>query len=73
MKVELREFGDAIAMILPEEALAHMQAKVGDILLFTKTPNGYQIALSQSEFAQTMTVMEDLAKRYSSTLDKLSE
>lgn len=73
LELKLRKIGNSVGVILPKEALAHLNVEEGDTVALTETPDGYRMAQSQSDFAKTMAVMESLSKRYRNTLRELAK
>ncbi len=75
MKVELREAGDAIAVILPKETLGHLGSQVGDSIELTYAAGG-KIELSSAHddvVSRQMVVARDIMKRYHNTLRELAK
>ena len=73
LELKLRKIGNSIGVVFPKEALAHLKAEEGDTVSLTKTPDGYRMTQSDSEFAKTMAVMENLSRRYRNTLRELAK
>lgn len=75
MKVELREMGDAVAVIMPKDTLSHIGSKVGDSVELTYAANG-KLELSSSPddtVSRQMMIARDIMKRYSNTLRELAK
>ncbi len=75
MKVELREIGDAVAVILPKETLGHLGSQVGDSIELTYAAEG-KLELSSSHddvVSRQMVVARDIMKRYHNTLRELAK
>lgn len=75
MKVELRDAGDAIAVILPKEILGHLGSQVGDSIELTYAADG-RLELSSSQddvVSRQMVVARDIMKRYHNTLHELAK
>ena len=74
IETRLRKIGNSVGIVLPKEAIAHLQAKEGDtVLLIETSENGIQLRASHPEFAQKMEVVDDLCTRYRNALRELSK
>lgn len=73
LQLKLRKVGNSLGVVLPKEALAQLKATEGDTLLLTEVPDGFQLQVSNPEFAKSMAIFEDLSKRYRNTLRELAK
>ena len=74
LELKLRKVGNSVGLILPKEALARLNAKAGDTLVFTPAENnGYRLSPGKSDFASQMAIAEDIARRYHNTLRELAK
>ncbi|MEZ5744021.1 MAG: AbrB/MazE/SpoVT family DNA-binding domain-containing protein [Sphingomonadaceae bacterium] len=67
------EFGDSVGVILPEDALAHLQVGVGDTLYVTDTENGILLSKTDPEFAEQMEIAERIMEEDRAILAKLAK
>jgi len=72
-ELKLRKIGNSIGCVLPKDALAQLNVEEGDTLLFTETPDGFRVQVSNPEFAKSMAVFENLSKRYRNALRELAK
>lgn len=71
--LKLRKIGNSVGVVLPKEVLAALDAKEGDEVSVTETPNGIQLNKPDTEFEEHMKLVEDIMKRYPNTLRALSK
>lgn len=73
LELKLRKVGNSLGIILPKEALARLNAKEGDTISVTETPDGLRLSASNPEFARSMEIFESLNRRYRNTLRELAK
>ena len=75
MTIELKlcKIGEAVGLVLPEDALAKLKAGEGDTVYLTDAPGGLRLTVGGPEFARTMAVAEDISRRYANTLRELAK
>lgn len=74
LELKLRKVGNSIGVVLPKEALARMNAREGDTLVFTETPDGgFRVTPDKNDFARQMALSEDIANRYRNALRELAK
>ena len=74
LELKLRKVGNSIGVVLPKEALAHLNADDGDAVYLTETTDGgFRITASNPEFARKMKVAENLSRRYRHALKELAK
>jgi len=74
LELKLRKVGNSVGVILPKEALAHLQAAEGDSVSVTEGPNGsLRLSPSNVEVTRQMEVAQDVMKRYRHTLRELAK
>ena len=71
--LKLRKIGNSVGVVLPKEVLAALDAKEGDEVSITETPNGIQLNKPDTEFEEHMKLVEDIMKRYPNTLRALAK
>ena len=73
LELKLRKVGNSVGVVLPKEALAHLQVEEGDTVTLTESQDGVRLTASNPEFAKTMAVLEKLNRRYRNTLRELAK
>lgn len=71
--LKLTQIGNSVGVILPKEVLAALQVGKGDSIFLTASPDGYRITSYDPEFAQQMSVAEDIMKRRRNVLRELAK
>lgn len=66
--------GDALGIVLPQEALAHLKAKEGDTLSVTESADGsLRVSSGEEEFQRQFAVGEKIMDRYKNALRELAK
>jgi putative addiction module antidote len=73
LDLKIRKVGNSLGVVLPKEALAHMNVQEGDTLTLTEAQDGMRITASNPDFTKTMEVFESLNRRYRNTLRELAK
>jgi putative addiction module antidote len=74
LELKLRKVGNSVGVILPKEALAHLNVQEGDSLCVTEGPDGsLRLSATQTEVTRQMEVAQDLMNRYRNTLRELAK
>jgi putative addiction module antidote len=74
LELKLRKVGNSVGIVLPKEALAHLNAGEGDTLSVTEGPDGnLRLSPHRAEVARQMEVVQDVMKRYRHTLRELAK
>ena len=74
VELKLRQLGNSVGAVIPKEALARLNAKQGDTLYLTETPEGaFRLTASDPEFAETMAVAEQGMSQYRNALRELAK
>ena len=71
--LKIRKVGNSLGVVLPKEALAHLNVAEGDTLTLSESQDGVRLTASNPEFVQTMAVFESLSRRYRNTLRELAK
>jgi putative addiction module antidote len=71
--LKLRKIGNSVGVVLPKDLLARLNAKEGDDISITETPNGIQLNKSDTEFEEHMKLVEKVMQRYPNTLRALAQ
>ncbi len=73
LELKIRKVGNSLGIVLPKEALAHLDVREGDTLTLTEAQDGVRITATNPEFSKTMAVFESLNRRYRNTLRELAK
>jgi putative addiction module antidote len=74
LELKLRKIGNSVGVILPKEALAHLQAGAGDTVTLTPGPDStLRISPHSDEVERQMSVVQDVMHRYRHTLRELAK
>ncbi len=74
LELKLRKVGNSVGVILPKEALTHLQLEEGDSVSVTDGPDGsLRLSPSKAEVTRQMEVVQDVMKRYRHTLRELAK
>jgi putative addiction module antidote len=74
LELKLRKVGNSVGLVLPKEALAHLNAGDGDALYLTDTTDGgLRLTAANPEFARKMKAAERLSRRYRHALKELAK
>lgn len=70
---KVERFGDDFVIKLPEEAIAHLSAKVGDSLELVRTPDGLLLHYHDVEFSKQMAAARLVMEQNREVLRRLAE
>lgn len=73
VELKLRKIGNSVGLVLPKEALAHLNVEVGDTVTLTEAQDGVRLTAANPDFAKSMAVFESLNRRYRNTLRELAK
>jgi putative addiction module antidote len=74
LELKLRKIGNSVGVILPKEALAHLNVDEGDSVTVTEGPeSSLRLSPHKVEVARQMEVVRDVMKRYRHTLRELAQ
>ena len=73
MKLKLRKVGAAVGVILPDEMLARLKVKAGDMLLATETGDGYLLTRYDAEIEEQLKLGREVMDNHRETLRGLSK
>jgi putative addiction module antidote len=71
--LKVRKVGNSLGVVLPKEALAHLNVNEGDTLTLSEAQDGVRLTATNPEFSKTMAVFESLSRRYRNTLRELAK
>ena len=74
LELKLRKVGNSVGVILPKEALTHLQAEEGDTVSVTAAADGsLRISPHNAQVARQLEVAQGVLKRYRNTLRELAK
>ena len=74
LKLRVRKIRNSLGVVLPQEALARLNADEGDSLFLIESPEGgYQLTSYDPAFERKMQKAEDIFRRYRNTLRALAK
>lgn len=69
LELKIRKVGNSVGVILPKQALAHLNVAEGDTVSVTEAADGsLRISQHKPEVAKQLAVVQDVLKRYRNTL-----
>ena len=71
--VTLRKIGNSLGIILPKEATQMLNAKEGESLTLTQSPDGLRLSSYDPEFEQKMERGQAIIARYKNALRELAK
>jgi putative addiction module antidote len=71
--LKITTVGNSAGIVLPKEILSHLNAKKGDSLYVTKSPDGINLVPFDAEFAAQMEAGREVMREYRDVLRKLAE
>ncbi len=73
-EIKLRKIGNSVGVVLPKEALAHLNVGEGDKVCVTESADGsLRLAAANAEFSRQMEIAKDVMDRYRNTLRELAK
>jgi len=66
--VKITAIGDALGIILPEDALVKLGAQEGDTLYITETPNGLELCPWDEQLGRKVEIGRRVARKYRDAL-----
>ena len=74
LELKLRKVGNSVGVVLPKEALAHLNAGEGDTVSVTEAADGsLRLSPTKADVNRQMEVVRDVMKRYRHTLRELAK
>lgn len=73
LKLKVKQIGNSAGVVLPKEALNHLNVDKGDDLYLVETAEGYTISQYDPEFDEQMEAMEAIGRQYRNTLRELAK
>ncbi len=73
LKLKVTRIGDALGLILPEEALAKLKTGEGDEVFAIETADGYTLSSQDQNVAEQIELGREFMRRYHETLRVLAK
>ena len=73
LKLKVKQVGNSAGVVLPKEALKHLNVDKGDEIYLVETEDGYTITQYDPEFEEQMEAMEAVSRQYKNTLRELAK
>ncbi len=74
LELKVRKIGNSVGIVLPKEALAHLNVGEGDTLVLSEaSQDGLLLRANQMDFAKKMAIVDDLCNRYRNALRELAK
>ena len=74
LELKLRKVGNSLGLVLPKEALNHLQVEEGDSICVTEAPDGsLRMTPTKAEVTRQLEVAKDVIRRYRHTLRELAK
>ena len=74
LELKLRKVGNSVGLVLPKEALAHLDVGEGDTVCVTDAGDGsLRVSVRSAEFSRQMDIAQDVVRRYRNTLRELAK
>ena len=74
LELKIRKVGNSVGIILPKEALAHLNVAEGDSVSVTEAADGsLLVSPHKAEVVRQMDAVQDIMKRYRHTLRELAK
>ena len=74
LELKLRKIGNSVGLVLPKEALAHLNVEEGDTVCVTDAADGsVRLSATSAEFSRQMRIAKDVMRRYRNTMRELAK
>lgn len=74
LELKIRKVGNSVGVILPKQALTHLNVAEGDTVSVTEAADGsLRISPHKVEVARQLAIAQDVLKRYRNTLRELAK
>jgi putative addiction module antidote len=74
MKIEIKEFGDSMGVILPKELISRLDLKRGDWFSVDEGPGRViHLTPSDADFEETLEIADQVMEEYRETLETLAK
>lgn len=73
ISLKITKIGNSLGVVLPKEALHELNVALGDVLILTKSPDGYRLTPYEEKFDKQMTAARGIAKSWRNALRHLAK
>ena len=74
LELKLRKIGNSVGIVLPKEALAHLNVQEGDTICVTEASDGsLRMSPTSPEVTRQLEAAQDLVRRYRNALRELAK
>jgi putative addiction module antidote len=74
LELKLRKVGNSVGLVLPKEALAHLNVGAGDTVCVTESADGsLRLSPGAAEALEQIEAAQDIIRRYRHTLRELAK
>ncbi|MBM3820874.1 MAG: AbrB/MazE/SpoVT family DNA-binding domain-containing protein [Acidimicrobiia bacterium] len=74
LELKIRRIGNSVGVVLPKEALAHLNVEEGDSVCVTEAPDGsLRLTPTNPEVARQLEAAQDVLRRYRNALRELAK
>lgn len=73
LKLKVKQIGNSAGVVLPKEALSHLNVDKGDEIYLVETDDGYTLTQYDPEFDEQMEAMEAIGRQFKNTLRELAK
>ncbi len=74
LELKLRRVGNSVGLVLPKEALAHLNVREGDTVCLTDSPDGaLRLSPTDPKVVRQLEAAESVIRRYRNTLRELAK
>ena len=71
--LELKQVGDSVGIVLPEEVLTRLKLRKGAKVFVTETPEGIALTRYDEELEAQLSAGRELMRQYHETFEQLAE
>jgi putative addiction module antidote len=73
LKLKVKQIGNSAGVVLPKEALNHLNVAKGDDIYLVEAEDGYSISAYDPKFGEQMAAMDVVGRQYRNTLKELAK
>jgi putative addiction module antidote len=74
LELKIRRIGNSVGVVLPKEALSHLNVREGDSICVTEAPDGtLRVSPADPEVVRQLEVAQDVVRRYRNALRELAK
>jgi putative addiction module antidote len=73
MQLTVKKRGNSLSVIIPKEIATQLNIEDGDSIYLTQTPNGYELSVTDPDFAKKMDIARQGIKKYRNALINLAQ